>query len=68
MRRHQEGYIFRKGGNWYGRWWDDVMVDGTIARKQRCEKLAEASDCFRTKADVRPLLVEKLRSVIWRVN
>jgi len=61
--RHQQGYIFRKGRNWYGRWWDDVMVGGQVLRKQRCEKLAEVSDRFRSKADVRPLLADKLRPI-----
>ena len=63
MGRHQNGYIFRKGRNWYGRWWDDVIVDGQVVRKQRCEKLAEVSDRYRSKADVRPLLAEKLRPI-----
>lgn len=63
MHRHQEGYIWRKGRNWYGRWWDDVMVDGEVLRKQRCEKLAEVSDRYRSKADVRPLLADKLRPI-----
>jgi len=61
--RHQEGYVFRKGRNWYGRWWDDVMVDGEVVRKQRCEKLAEVSDRYRSKSDVRPLLADKLRPI-----
>ncbi len=63
MSRHQQGYIFRKGRNWYGRWWDDVMVDGEVLRKQRCEKLVEVSDRYRSKADVRPLLADKLRPI-----
>ena len=63
MGRHQQGYIFRKGANWYGRWWDDVIVEGQTVRKQRCEKLAEVSDRYRSKADVRPLLAEKLRPI-----
>ena len=63
MSRHQEGYVFRKGRNWYGRWWDDVMVDGEVVRKQRCEKLAEVSDRYRSKSDVRPLLADKLRPI-----
>jgi integrase len=63
MSRHQQGYIFRKGRNWYGRWWDDVMVDGEVLRKQRCEKLAEVSDRYRSKTDVRPMLADKLRPI-----
>jgi hypothetical protein len=30
MARHQKDHIFRKGGNWYGRWWDDVIVNGRV--------------------------------------
>ncbi|HXN52168.1 MAG TPA: tyrosine-type recombinase/integrase [Candidatus Acidoferrum sp.] len=63
MARQQQGYIFRKGRNWYGRWWDDVIVEGQIVRKQRCEKLAEVSDRYRSRADVRVLLAEKLRPI-----
>ena len=63
MVRHQKGHIFRKGGNWYGRWWDDVIVNGRIVRKQRCEKLAEVSDRYRSRADVRRILAEKLGPV-----
>jgi integrase len=61
MRRHQEGYVFRKGRNWYGRWWEDVIVEGRIVRKQRARKLAEYCDRYRTDQDVRPLLDEILR-------
>jgi integrase len=74
MSRHQEGYIWRVGRSWYGRWREDVVSDGTIqdykkrlipkgriARVQHSEKLAEYSDRYRRDADVRPLLAEKLR-------
>jgi integrase len=61
MRRHQEGYIWRKGHNWYGRWWDDVIEEGRVVRKQRARKLAEYCDRYRTERDVRPLLDEILR-------
>jgi integrase len=63
MRRHQEGYIWRKGQNWYGRWWDDVIENGRVVRKQRARKLAEYCDRYRTERDVRPLLDEILRSM-----
>jgi len=36
-------------------------VDGKIQRVQRFVKLAEVDDRYRSKADVRPLLAEKLR-------
>jgi integrase len=61
MHRHQDGYVWRKGRNWYGRWWEDVLVDGKVVRKQRARKLTEYSDRFRTERDVRPLLEEILR-------
>jgi integrase len=61
MPKHQSGYIWRKGRNWYGRWWEDVLVDGKIVRQQRASKLAEYSDYDRTEGDVRPLLEEILR-------
>jgi integrase len=61
MHRHQEGYIWRKGRSWHGRWWEDVLKDGRVVRKQRSRKLADYSDRYRTERDVRPLLDEILR-------
>ena len=61
MHRHQEGYIWRKGGNWYGRWWEDIIEEKGLVRKQRARKLAEYCDRYRTERDVRPLLDEILR-------
>lgn len=61
MPRHQEGYIWRKGCNWYGRWWEDVIEEGRVLRKQRARKLAEYCDRYRTERDVRSLLDEILR-------
>ena len=61
MARHQTGYIWRVGGSWYGRWREDVIEDGALVRKQRSAKLADVSDRYRTKRDVRPLLEEKLK-------
>jgi integrase len=60
---HQEGYIWRKGRSWYGRWRDDVYENGQVVRKQRSAKLAEYSDRYRTERDVRPLLEAKLRPI-----
>src|SRR5258708_35557215 len=51
------------GGSWYGRWREDVLEKGRVVRKQRSAKLADVSDRYRTKADVRPLLAEKLRPI-----
>ena len=61
MGRHQQGYIFRKGRNWYGRWWEDVLEEGRVVRRQKARKLAEFCDRYRTKRDVRPLLEDILR-------
>lgn len=63
MRKHQEGYIWRQGRSWYGRWREDVLEEGRVVRKQRCEKLADVCDRYRSIADVRPLLAEKLRPI-----
>jgi integrase len=63
MSRHQAGYIWRVGRSWYGRWREDVIERGAVVRKQRSEKLADMSDRYRSKADVRPLLQEKLRAI-----
>lgn len=61
MNRHQTGYIWRVKRSWYGRWREDVIENGVIVRKQCSAKLADVCDRYRTKADVRPLLEEKLR-------
>jgi integrase len=59
--RHQTGHIFRKGRSWYGRWWEDVLKDGCVVRKQRAKKLADYCDRYRSEKDVRPLLDAILR-------
>jgi hypothetical protein len=63
MPRQQSGYIWKVGGSWYGRWREDVLEESRVIRKQRSVKLADVSDRYRTKADVRPLLAEKLRPI-----
>jgi integrase len=57
----QNGTIKRIGKSWYGRWREDAIVEGKIQRVQRFVKLAEFDDRYRAKADVRPLLAERLR-------
>jgi len=57
----QNGTIKRIGKSWYGRWREDAIVGGKIQRVQRFVKLAEFDDRYRAKADVRPLLAERLR-------
>jgi integrase len=63
LSRQQTGYIWKVGGSWYGRWRDNVVEDGHVVRKQCSAKLADVCDRFRTKADVRTLLAEKLRPI-----
>jgi integrase len=63
LRRQQVGYIWKAGGSWYGRWRDNVIEEGRVVRKQCSAKLADVCERFRTKADVRPLLAEKLRPI-----
>ncbi|HZQ21692.1 MAG TPA: hypothetical protein VFA89_02735 [Terriglobales bacterium] len=64
MMRHQTGCIWRdaKRRAWFGRWYQDVVQpDGTVKRKLVARKLADISDRYRTKSDVRPLLDDILR-------
>ena len=61
MSRQQTGYIWRLGNSWFGRWREDVLKDGKIVRKQRCKRLADYCDRYKTERDVRPLLEEILR-------
>lgn len=59
----QTGEIIRIGKGWYGRWYENVIKNGQTARKRRFVKLCDVDDRYRTKADVRPLLAEKLRAL-----
>jgi integrase len=59
----QNGSIKRIGGSWYGIWREDVIENGQTVRKQRFQKLCDVDDRYRTKADVRPLLAERLRAL-----
>jgi len=60
--RHQDGYIWKEHGVWFGRWREDVIQgDGTIKRVQRSRKLCDYSDRYRSKSDVRPLLDDIIR-------
>ncbi len=61
MARQQSGYNWKVGRSWYGRWREDVFENGRVVRKQVSGKLAEVCDRYRSKADVRPLLADKLR-------
>src|SRR5882762_2132086 len=61
MSRHQDGYIYKKGRSWYVRYREDVIENGEVVRKQRCEKIADYSNSYRSEKDVRPLAAEKLK-------
>lgn len=64
MSRHQQGYIFRKGGFWYVRFYDNFAEpDGRISRRQACRQVAPFCDEYRTKRDVMPLIQELLKPV-----
>jgi len=59
----QTGEIIRIEKSWYGRWYESVIENGQTVRKRRFVKLCDVDDRYRTKADVRPLLAEKLRAL-----
>jgi integrase len=59
----QNGTIKRIGRSWYGRWREDAIVNGQLKRQQRFVKLCDCDDRYRSKADVRPLLAERLRAL-----
>ena len=61
--RTQNGTIKRIGRSWYGRWREDAIVNGQLQRQQRFVKLCDCDDRYRCKADVRPLLAERLRAL-----
>jgi integrase len=62
--RHQSGYVFRKGGWWYVRFYDNVAEpDGRIIRRQVCRQIAPYGDGYRSKNDVKPLVLEMLNPV-----
>lgn len=45
--RKQKGYVFRKGNSWFLRYWDSVVENGKLIRKQRCKNLAPVEDAHR---------------------
>jgi integrase len=61
--RHQTGYVWRVGRSWFGRWYENQVIDGVTVRRQHAEKLCEYCDRYRSKKDVRPLLDEKLAPI-----
>jgi integrase len=61
--RHQEGYIWKKSGAWFGRWREDVLVGNKIVHQARVKRLAPVCDRYRSKSDVQPLLDDILRPI-----
>jgi integrase len=59
----QDGYVFKKGSSWFLRYRENTNVNGQIVRKQKCVRLAEYSDRYRTKGDLDDLVAEKLGAV-----
>ena len=63
-RRHQKGYVFKKGSAWYLRYYDRVMGSaGDVEHKQKCRRLADAVGRYRTKQVAWELAEEFLRSL-----
>jgi integrase len=61
-RRHQSGYIFRKGGGWYLRYYEQVSVTGgPSVAKRKCKKLADYDRDHKSKQSVRRLADEFLK-------
>ncbi len=60
--RHQQGYIYKKSGWWYVRYYDNVMQgDGSIKRVQLNHRVAPVCDQYRSKGSVAELVEEFLR-------
>lgn len=57
--RQQSGYVFKKAGSWFVRFYDTVLVDGKPVRKQLARRLASTSE-YRTRRSVQPLAAELL--------
>jgi len=60
-RRHQKGYVFRKGNGWYLRYYDhEFQGDGTSKLVWRCRKLVDFGGEYRSTKAVRSLADEFL--------
>jgi integrase len=61
-RRHQQGYIFRKGDSWYLRYYEQVAVpEGVTISKRKCKKLADCDRNHKSKQSVRRLAEDFLK-------
>lgn len=56
----QHGQIIKRHGAWHLRYWDTFIVDGARVRKQKCVKLADICDRYRSKKDLQALRDEIL--------
>jgi integrase len=55
--RIQKGYVFHKGTAWFLRYFDDVLMNGTVQRRQVCKKLdVSYGGEFKTKKSVAPFV------------
>jgi integrase len=43
-KRYQNGQLWLEGKSWYGRWREDVLVDGVVRRVRRKEKIGSKAD------------------------
>jgi integrase len=59
----QKGQVYRSGKSWFLRYRETSVKGGQRVRRQKCVKLAEYSDRYRTKADLADLAAEKLAGV-----
>src|SRR5215469_16979753 len=59
----QKGYILKRCGAWFVRYRADFTIDGKIVRKQKCVKIAEVCDRYRSKSDVEPLAEAEVAKV-----
>jgi hypothetical protein len=62
--RHQEGYLYRKGGLWLLRYYDSAVAeDGSVRRVQIAQKLANVGPECPNKTAARDLAREFLESI-----
>jgi integrase len=63
-RRHQKGYVFRKGNSWYLRYYDyEIQTDGTIKLVSKCRKLVTYGGDYRSKKAAQVLADEFLAPI-----
>ena len=62
-KRHQKGYVFRKGNSWFLRYYDyQQQSDGGMKLASKCRKLAAFGEEYRSKKAVQVLADEFLAS------